>query len=88
MCQFNYGLGVSPQALGPFFPVSRQWFDAHHSPHPRWTPAASTFASRTAGRRSIFIGVKSGRRLRPEMLTSEQALEQARAFARAEQEEG
>jgi hypothetical protein len=51
-------------------------------------PCRSPAATRSASRESkhfYFDGVLA-RRLRPDMLTSEQALEQAKAFARAERD--
>ena len=51
--------------------------------------AASRFAFRMAGNSRFFHWDDvPTRRLRPELLTSEQALEQARAFARVEREDG
>jgi hypothetical protein len=50
-------------------------------------PAASRSALRTDARRGFSIGmVCPGRRLRPDMLISEQALEQARALAQAQRD--
>jgi len=62
---------------------------ASESSDMRWSrsPAASRCGSQTAGHLGTSILMMSlGRRLRPEILISDQALQQAKAFARAERE--
>ena len=51
-------------------------------------PGCGSFEAQLPGRGSKFFywDDVAGRRLRPEMLTREQALEQAKAFARAERD--
>ena len=55
---------------------------------PRPAVAASRCAYRVEHPDSFTSMISRARRLRPEMLTSEQALEQAKALARAERETG
>ena len=60
----------------------------HHQALARW-PKSGSFELRFAdGRpsRYFYFDDLPGRRMRPEILTSEQALEQAKALARAERE--
>jgi len=68
-------------------PTTRRIRIIRHSAVPDTGSYEVWFADGRPSRYFYFDDI-AGRRLRPEMLTSEQALEQAREFARAERENG